>query len=481
MTTAETDRPASLPQRAVDAITRRLSRRGLTRRSFLTRSAVVGSALALDPTGLLLRPRTAYASVCGEATEFSEGWSAFCATVNNNGGNVCPSYSYAAGWWKIDNSTFCSGRARYIVDCNRKPNDTCNCHAADGQCDHRRVCCNNFRYGQCNTHISGTTEVVCRIVLCTPPWEWGNCTTTSRTSNTTRTHWSAALPSRTNPTPITVRWLDMGLTVSALGPMVGNERSAPDGGAWARFEKGVMTFQPGEGTKMVLGDHAATYAELGGPTGRLGYPLQDHPETTREVRYQYGRTYRQDGSIRVERYPFRDVPADSPFFDEIMWLHGAGITTGCNPPANDRFCPSRSITRGEMAAFLVRAMGLTETSEEGTYEDVPEDSIFAEAINKLTTAGITEGCNEAGTRYCPADNVRRNEMAAFLSRARELTETSPEGRFEDVPQDSPFADDINRLATAGITRGCNEANTRYCPAEEVTRAEMAAFLYRAFA
>jgi hypothetical protein len=34
------------------------------------------------------------------------------------------------------------------------------------------------------------------------------------------------------------------------------------------------------------------------------------------------------------------------------------ITLGCNPPENDQFCPDRSLTRGEMASFFVRALRL---------------------------------------------------------------------------------------------------------------------------
>ena len=40
-------------------------------------------------------------------------------------------------------------------------------------------------------------------------------------------------------------------------------------------------------------------------------------------------------------------------------LANAGVTRGCNPPRNDRFCPDDYVTRGQMAAFLVRA-GLTD-------------------------------------------------------------------------------------------------------------------------
>jgi hypothetical protein len=48
---------------------------------------------------------------------------------------------------------------------------------------------------------------------------------------------------------------------------------------------------------------------------------------------------------------------DNPFAADIVWLAATGITKGCNPPTNDRFCPDSSVTRGQMAAFLHRALG----------------------------------------------------------------------------------------------------------------------------
>ncbi len=278
-------------QRTVEAITQRLSSSSLKRRSFLTRSALIGAALAVDPIGFVFKPRTAWAAVCGEENECNEGWSAFCATIND-GANTCPSGSYIAGWWKIDNTTFCSGRARYIVDCNRSPGSSCSCRCADGDCDRRRVCCNNFRYGQCNTQIRGTTEVVCRVVLCTPPWEWGNCTTTSLTSNGTRTHWSSRLPSRTAPTPIKVYWLEAGLTGSVFGDIVGSETSSPDGGAWAQFKGGVLTSTPNGKVRQVRGAHATAYVRLGGGNGALSRPLVNISPSAVRGPYINGSTYR---------------------------------------------------------------------------------------------------------------------------------------------------------------------------------------------
>lgn len=155
------------------------------------------------------------------------------------------------------------------------------------------------------------------------------------------------------------------------------------------------------------------------------------------------------------------------------------ITRGCNPPANTLYCPDEGVTRAQMAAFLVRAFELTEDTRPG-FVDVPSDHTFAGDIGKLATAGVTRGCNPPeNDQYCPDDPVSREQMAAFLVRALGLTENTHPG-FDDVPSDDTFTDDIGRLATAGITRGCNPpANDEFCPNETVGRDQMASFLARA--
>ena len=59
------------------------------------------------------------------------------------------------------------------------------------------------------------------------------------------------------------------------------------------------------------------------------------------------------------------APADPDYFvdDEVSVFEAdinaiaaVGITLGCNPPANDMFCPGELVTRGQMAAFLHRAL-----------------------------------------------------------------------------------------------------------------------------
>jgi len=109
---------------------------------------------------------------------------------------------------------------------------------------------------------------------------------------------------------------------------------------------------------------------------------------------------------------------DTSIFEaHIEWMATTGITSGCNPPTNDHYCPDDAVTRGQMAAFLVRGFGYTDVGEGDLFSD-DDDSIFETDIDRLGTAGVTKGCNPpVNDRHCPAGNVTRGQMAAFLHRA----------------------------------------------------------------
>lgn len=158
----------------------------------------------------------------------------------------------------------------------------------------------------------------------------------------------------------------------------------------------------------------------------------------------------------------------SPFGADIGWMIDAGISTGCGP---DLFCTYNRITRGEMAAFLDRALVLPPTPTDYFTDD--EASPFEISINRLAAAGISTGCG--GGRYCPNANVTRGEMAAYLDRALELAPTANDYFTDD--ESSIFEISINRLAASGIASGCAEGI--FCPTTTVLRGETAAFLHRA--
>ena len=174
---------------------------------------------------------------------------------------------------------------------------------------------------------------------------------------------------------------------------------------------------------------------------------------------------------------FVDVDDADTFAEPIAWLQASGITRGCNPPVNDAYCPQAPVSRGQMAAFLTRALRLDAVAADSFIDDT--GSVFERDINQLAAAGIARGCNPpSNDRFCPTVAVTRSQMAAFLARAFELPASDSDSFVDD--EGSLFEGDINRLAAAGITMGCNPpTNDRFCPQQAVTRAQMAAFLWRA--
>jgi len=57
-----------------------------------------------------------------------------------------------------------------------------------------------------------------------------------------------------------------------------------------------------------------------------------------------------------EHATFNDVPTGHPFFQFIEALAASGITAGCGDGTD--FCPNAPLTRGQMAVFLSKALGL---------------------------------------------------------------------------------------------------------------------------
>ncbi len=123
---------------------------------------------------------------------------------------------------------------------------------------------------------------------------------------------------------------------------------------------------------------------LGHVAGLVGFALPAHDWGTdydgplhvpipNNLDHQYVLTVEQDASARPQFFggvevwwhrtvspapavaTFADVPTSHVFFQFVEALAASGITGGCG---NGNFCPDAPITRGQMAAFLSKALGL---------------------------------------------------------------------------------------------------------------------------
>lgn len=190
------------------------------------------------------------------------------------------------------------------------------------------------------------------------------------------------------------------------------------------------------------------------------------------------------GPVTVNVVPasFSDVSPSHWASNAIELLYARSITSGCAPLA---FCPDSTVTREQLAIFLVRAARgplFNPPAAVGVFSDVAPNSFAAPFIEQLYRDGITAGCAQAPPRYCPSSPVPRDQMAILLLRARHGAVYSPPPAtgnvFTDVPRTAFAAAWIEQLAAEGITSGCGAR--LYCPTDTVSRAQAAVFLARTF-
>jgi VCBS repeat protein/all-beta uncharacterized protein/S-layer family protein len=223
---------------------------------------------------------------------------------------------------------------------------------------------------------------------------------------------------------------------------------------------------------------SVTGGSIGTGTGTVTFTVAANTATT--IRSGTIRIAGQTFTV-VQGAAFLDVPVGHLFYEQIGKLSARGVTVGCG---NGNFCPEAAVTREQMAAFIIRAMGEFNppAPPNQQFNDVPPSNLFYNFIGRMAALGITSGCSASPPLYCPGATVTREQMAAFIIRG--IGEFNPpvpgSQRFNDVPSTNLFYNFIDRMAVLGITSGCSTSPPLYCPSATVTRGQMAVFIVRAF-
>ena len=172
---------------------------------------------------------------------------------------------------------------------------------------------------------------------------------------------------------------------------------------------------------------------------------------------------------------FADVPQDAYYTRPVADLHANGVFNGTL--CEEGFCPWEPIDRKTMAVWTVRVLDGQDPPPitRSRFDDVDPNSFHAPFIERMGELRVTRGCGDL-SGFCPDRNVTRAEMAVFLSRAYNLPD-GPGQVFTDVPDDAWYAAEVAKLAASEITVGCSD--TMFCPGRHTTRGQMATFLWRA--
>jgi hypothetical protein len=173
---------------------------------------------------------------------------------------------------------------------------------------------------------------------------------------------------------------------------------------------------------------------------------------------------------RYPQGPYVDVSPSSVHAPAISALTTSGVVQGC---AAGAFCPSRQLTRAQLATMLANARGLAPRTP--SFSDVPAGSTHAGAIGALAHLGIITGFPDGTFR--PDLPVTREQAATFIHGTR----GGPDGTshpFTDVSTSNPHRGAIAALYRDGVTNGCT--TTRYCARDNLRRDEAASLIHRGF-
>ena len=177
---------------------------------------------------------------------------------------------------------------------------------------------------------------------------------------------------------------------------------------------------------------------------------------------------------------FLDVPADSYYYDAVLWAAKQGITGGTDA---EHFSPNVSCARGQLVTFLWRTAGKPAVDYAMSFSDVSTDAYYIEAVRWAASLGIVSGYGDG--RFGVNNPITREQMAVMLYRfakaqGMDTTQGGMEVReFDDFEQVSAYAGEAMAWAVnTGILKG---ADNQLMPKAPCTRAQIVTMLHRLLA
>ena len=172
--------------------------------------------------------------------------------------------------------------------------------------------------------------------------------------------------------------------------------------------------------------------------------------------------------------PFADVANSAYYVDAVEWMLKREVTQGTTETT---FSPNLNCTRAQIVTFLWRAAGSPEPKGTVGFADVSAGSYYAKAVAWAVENGITGGTGNG--LFSPDATCTRAQSAAFLYRAAGSPAVSGSAGFSDVAADAYYAQAVAWAKEHGITDGIGGG--LFGSANDCTRAQIAAFLWRLYA
>ena len=109
--------------------------------------------------------------------------------------------------------------------------------------------------------------------------------------------------------------------------------------------------------------------------------------------------------------PFSDVPADSYYYDAVLWGVESGLVKGTGAT---QFSPQMHCSRAQIVTFLWRTMDTPQAGSHNPFTDVKDDAYYYDAVLWAVKDGVTKGTTD--TTFSPKADCTRAQIVVFLWR-----------------------------------------------------------------
>jgi subtilisin len=228
-----------------------------------------------------------------------------------------------------------------------------------------------------------------------------------------------------------------------------------------------------DGREAVSAQRAVTARDLSSPAP----PRLAADAGSREVRLSWGAS--SDPTLPVTYRVRRTRDSGCSVLSPLVFQgqETTFLDRGLNGDTTYRYCGTATDGAGNTSTISAAVSATTLRYPDHGFRDVPRGSWYDLPVRWLAAEGITQGMGGPGL-FSPSVEVTRAQMAAFLWRAAGSPTGYPDHGFRDVPRGSWYDLPVRWLAAEGITQGMGGPGL-FSPSVEVTRAQMAAFLWRA--
>jgi hypothetical protein len=211
--------------------------------------------------------------------------------------------------------------------------------------------------------------------------------------------------------------------------------------------------------------------------------LHNWPELQPAVQYIYG------NCTNNKTPTFSDVPASHQYFSDIEILYANGLTGGCQISPL-KFCPDQTMDRGQSAVFMLRGKfgsSFVPGPAANFFKDDWTKGAWAEPwAEAMWTNGLSAGCLASPRKYCPWDQMPREQAVIFALRMKYGTDYKPPAATGAVFADMTV---VNYYATSwaeqaykdGLIPNCGTSGgkPKICPKVLVSRGLGAYMIVRA--